>query len=44
MGDYTLDYLTPLEKENTDTVELPYGFTIDSPCLPTRVSKSTKTH
>ena len=44
MGAYNLDYLTPLEKENLDTVVLPYGFTVASPCLPTRVCKSTKTH
>ena len=42
MGDYNLDYLTPLEKENLDTVM--YGFTVASPYLPTRVCKSTKTH
>ena len=44
MGDYNLDYLTPLEKENLDTVVLPYGFIVASPCLPTRVCKSTKIH
>ena len=31
MGDYNLDYLTLLEK-NLDTVVLPNGFTVDSPC------------
>ena len=40
----TITYLTPLEKENLDTVVLPYGFTVASPCLSTRVCKSTKTH
>ena len=44
MGDYNLDYLTPLEKENLDTVVLHYGFTVASPYLPTRVCKSAKTH
>ena len=44
MGDYNLDNLTPLEKENLDTVVLPYGFTVASPYLPTRVCKSTQTH
>ena len=44
MGDYNLDNLTPLEKGKLDTVVLPYGFTVASPCLPTRVCKSTKTH
>ena len=44
VGDYNLDYLTPLEKENLDTVVLPYGFTVASPCLQTRVCKYTKTH
>ena len=44
MGDYNLDYITPLEKETLDTVVLPYGFTVPSPCLPTRVCNSTKTH
>ena len=44
MGDYNLGYLTLLEKENLDTVVLPYGFTVASPCLPTRVCKSTKTN
>ena len=43
MGDYNLDYLTPLEKENLDTVVLPYGFRVASPYLPTRVNKTTKT-
>ena len=31
-------------KQNLDTVVLPYGFTVASPWLPTRVCKSTKTH
>ena len=44
MGDYNLNYFTPLEKENLDTVVLPYGFTVASPCLATRMCKSTKTH
>ena len=44
MGDYNLHYLTPLEKGNLETVVLPYGFTVASPCFPTRVCKSTKTH
>ena len=42
MDDYNLDYHTPLEKENMDTVVSPYGITVASPCLPTRVCKSTK--
>ena len=44
MGDYILDYLTPLEEENLDTVVVSYEFILASPCLPTRVCKSTKTH
>ena len=44
MGDYNLDYLTPLERENLETVILPYGFSVASPNLPTRVCKTTKTH
>ena len=44
MGDYNLDYLTPLERENLETVLLPYGFSVASPNLPTRVCKTTKTH
>ena len=42
VGDYNLDYFAVLEKENLDTVVLAYGFTVASPCLPTRVCKSTK--
>ena len=42
MGDYNLDYLSPIEKKNLDTTALTYGFTVASPCLPTRVCKSTK--
>ena len=30
---YNLDYLTPLEKENLDTVVLPYGFEVASSSL-----------
>ena len=44
MGDYNLDYLIPLEKENLETVILPYGFSVASRNLPTRVCKTTKTH
>ena len=36
MGEYNLDYLTP--------VIIPYGFSVASPNLPTRVCKTTKTH
>ena len=44
MVDYNLDYLTPLEIENLETVVLPYRFEVASPSLPTRVCRSTKTH
>ena len=44
IGDYNLDYLTPLERENLETVILPYGFSVASPNLPTRVCKTTKRH
>ena len=44
MGDYNLDYLTPLERENLETVILPYGFSVASLNLPTRVCKTIKTH
>ena len=44
MGNYNFDYLTPLERENLETIILPYGFSGASPNLPTRVCKTTKTH
>ena len=44
MGDYNLNYLTPLERENLETVILPYAFSVASPNLPTRVCKTTETH
>ena len=44
MGEYNLDYLSSLEEETLGRVVLPYVFTIASPCLPTRVCKSTKSH
>ena len=44
MGNYNLDYLTPLERENLETVILPYGFSVASLNLPTRVCKTIKTH
>ena len=44
MGDFNLDYLTFLEKENQDTVVLPYGIAVASLFSPTRVSKSTNTN
>ena len=44
MGDYNLDYLTPLEWENLETVVLPYGFSVASLNSPMRVCKTTKTH
>ena len=42
VGDYILDFQAERGKENLDTVVLPYGFTVASPCLPTRVCKSKK--
>ena len=44
MDDYNLDYLTPHERENLETVILPYGFSVARPNLPTCVFKTTKTH
>ena len=44
MCDYKLDYLNPLEWENLETIILPYGFSVASSKLPTRVCKTTKTH
>ena len=44
MGGYNLDYLTTLERENLETVILPYEFSVSNPNLPKRICKTTKTH
>ena len=41
--DYNLDYLTPLERENLETVKLPYGFSVASPNF-LRVSVKVQKH
>ena len=30
MGDFNIDYLTPREQQNLDTVLLPYGLTVNN--------------
>ena len=40
--DYNSDYLNLLEKENLDTVGLPYGFRVACPSLQTCVFKPRK--
>ena len=37
MGDFNIDYLTPREQQNLDTVILPYGLTVTNTKEPTRV-------
>ena len=44
MGDYTLDFFTTLERENLETVILPYCASVAGPTLPTCICETTKTH
>ena len=43
IGNYNLDFITTLERENLETVILLYGFSFVGPTLPTRSCEATKT-
>ena len=42
MGDFNIDYLTPREQQNLDTVILPYGLTVTNTKEPTRVKGQSR--
>ena len=44
MGDYNLDFFTTLERENLETANLPYGFSVAGPIFLTHICETTKTH
>ena len=44
LGDYNLNYLDSKEKENLDSIIIPYGLKVFCPNDETRISSSTKTH
>ena len=44
LGDYNINYLDIKEKENLDSIIIPYGLKVFCPNEETRSSSSTKTH
>ena len=44
LGDYNINYLDSKEKENLDSIIIPYGLKVFCPYDETRISYSTKTH
>ena len=44
LGDYNINYLDSKEKENLDSIIIPYGLKVFCPNDETRISSSTKTH
>ena len=44
LGDYNINYLDSKEKENLDSIIIPYGLKVFCPYDETRISSSTKTH
>ena len=44
LGDYNINYLDSKEKENLDSIIIPYGLKVFYPNDETRISSSSKTH
>ena len=44
LGDYNINYLDSKEKENLDSIIIPYGLKVFCPNDETRISSSSKTH
>ena len=44
LGDYNINYLDSKEKENLDSIIIPYGMKVFCPNDETRISSSNKTH